>query len=115
MPADPKPRPHPISLKPYGWILVGLWTLVVAASLGWNLFQDRDEDLRVARQIALTNYERDVLYRRWAAAHGGVFLQVSPPNHAHPSPVPFARAGYRYALGPPPHPAQPGLHDPPGL
>ncbi|MGO9579863.1 MAG: ATP-binding protein [Desulfobaccales bacterium] len=84
MPADPKPRPHPISLKPYGWILVGLWTLVVAASLGWNLFQDRDEDLRVARQIALTNYERDVLYRRWAAAHGGVYVPMTPDTPPTP-------------------------------
>lgn len=67
-----------IPLKHYGWILIGVWTLVAAASLGWNLLQDREESLRVARQIALTNYERDVLYRRWAAAHGGVYVPVTP-------------------------------------
>ncbi len=68
MQADRKEKGHSIPLKHYGWILIGVWTLVAAASLGWNLFQDREEALRVARNIALTNYERDVLYRRWAAA-----------------------------------------------
>ena len=84
MQADRHKRTHSIPLKHYGWILVGVWTLVVAASLGWNLFQDRDEDLRVARQIALTNYERDVLYRRWAAIHGGVYVPVTPDTPPTP-------------------------------
>jgi PAS domain S-box-containing protein len=80
---DPSKKVHSIPLKHYGWILIGVWTLVAAASLGWNLLQDRDEDLRVARNIALTNFERDVLYRRWAAAHGGVYVPVTlntPPT-----------------------------------
>ena len=84
MQADRNQRAHSIPLKHYGLILVGVWTLVVAASLGWNLLQDRDEDLRVARQIALTNYERDVLYRRWAAGHGGVYVPVTPDTPPTP-------------------------------
>jgi two-component system cell cycle sensor histidine kinase/response regulator CckA len=84
MGADGKRPTASIHLKYYGWILVCLWTLVVAASVGWNLLQDRDEDLRVARQIALTNYERDVLYRRWAAAHGGVYVPVTPDTPPTP-------------------------------
>jgi PAS domain S-box-containing protein len=75
---DPSKKAHLIPLKHYGWILIWVWTLVAAASLGWNFLQDRHEGLRVARQIALTNYERDVLYRRWAAAHGGVYVPVTP-------------------------------------
>ena len=84
MQADPSKKAHSIPLKHYGWILIGVWTLVAAASLGWNLLQDRDEDLRVARHIALTNYERDVLYRRWAAAHGGVYVPVTPDTPPTP-------------------------------
>ena len=38
----------------------------------------------MARHIALTNYERDVLYRRWAAAHGGVYVLVTPDNPPTP-------------------------------
>ena len=75
---------HSIPLKYYGWVLIGVWTLVAAASLGWNLLQDREEAFRVARHIALTNYERDVLYRRWAAAHGGVYVPVTPDTPPTP-------------------------------
>ena len=81
---DPNQKAHSIPLKHYGWILIGVWTLVAAASLGWNLLQDREEALRVARNIALTNYERDVLYRRWAAAHGGVYVPVTPATPPTP-------------------------------
>ena len=112
---DPSKKAHSIPLKHYGWILIGVWTLVAAASLGWNLLQDRDEALRVARNIALTNYERDVLYRRWAAAHGGVYVPVTPDTPPTPYLAQAAGAGYRHALGPPAHPAEPGLHDPPDL
>jgi PAS domain S-box-containing protein len=84
MQADREKKRHPIPLKHYGWILVGVWTLVAAASLGWNLLQDQEEALRVARTIAVTNYERDVLYRRWAAGHGGVYVQVTPDTPPTP-------------------------------
>ena len=85
MQIDPSKKAHSIPLKHYGWILIGVWTLIAAASLGWNLLQDREEALRVARNIALTNYERDVLYRRWAATHGGVYVPVTPDT----SPTPY--------------------------
>jgi PAS domain S-box-containing protein len=81
---DSKKQAHPIPLKFYGWILIGVWTLVAAMSLGWNFLQDRDEALIVAHHIALTNYERDVLYRRWAAAHGGVYVPVTPQTPPTP-------------------------------
>lgn len=84
MDIDTSKKTHSIPLKHYGWILIGVWTLVAAVSLGWNMLQDRDEALRVARQIALTNYERDVLYRRWAAAHGGVYVPVTPDTPPTP-------------------------------
>ncbi|MBU4447240.1 MAG: DUF3365 domain-containing protein, partial [Proteobacteria bacterium] len=84
MQIDTSKKAHSIPLKHYGWILIGVWTLVAAASLGWNLLQDRDEAFRVARQIALTNYERDVLYRRWAATHGGVYVPVTPDTPPTP-------------------------------
>ena len=85
MQIDTSKKAPSIPLKHFGWIVIGIWTLVAAGSLGWNLLQDRQEDLRVARNIARTNYERDVLYRRWAAAHGGVYVLVTPNT----PPTPF--------------------------
>ncbi len=84
MQADAQKKLHAIPLKFYGLIFIGVWTLVAAASLWWNLAQHRNEDLSIARHIALTNYERDALYRRWAAAHGGVYVPVTPDTPPNP-------------------------------
>ncbi len=81
---DAKTKVRPIPVKRYGLIIIGVWTLVAAASLGWNLLQDRHEALRIARHIALTNYERDALYRRWGASHGGVYVPVTPDTPPTP-------------------------------
>ncbi len=67
----------------FGWILLGVWTAVVAASLIWNLLQQRRETLALAYATAITLYEKDLLYRRWAAGHGGVYVPVTaatPPS-----------------------------------
>jgi two-component system cell cycle sensor histidine kinase/response regulator CckA len=68
-----------------GWTLAVVWTLVVAASLTWNIFQEKDEAFTIARHVALTIYDRDVLYRRWASAHGGVYV----PATAQTPPTPY--------------------------
>jgi two-component system cell cycle sensor histidine kinase/response regulator CckA len=74
----PRKQRHPVALGRYGWILLGVWTLVVAASLVWNLVQEREEAVNIARHVALTVYNRDILYRRWASSHGGVYVPVTP-------------------------------------
>lgn len=84
MQTDSKTRVRPIPVKLYGLILIGVWTLVTVASLSWNLYQDHLEGLRVARHIALTNFERDSLYRRWGAIHGGVYVPVTPDTPPSP-------------------------------
>jgi diguanylate cyclase (GGDEF)-like protein len=69
--------------KRFGWIFLGVWTLVVAASLIWNLAQQRRETLAQAYTTVQTLYEKDLLYRRWAAGHGGVYVPLTaatPPN-----------------------------------
>jgi diguanylate cyclase (GGDEF)-like protein len=69
--------------KRFGWVLLGVWTMVVAASLIWNLAQQRRETLDLAYTTAITLYEKDLLYRRWAVGHGGVYAPVTaatPPS-----------------------------------
>jgi diguanylate cyclase (GGDEF)-like protein len=69
--------------KQFGWVLLGVWTAVVAASLIWNLVQQRRETLDLAYTTAITLYEKDLLYRRWASGHSGVYAPVTaatPPN-----------------------------------
>jgi len=68
----------------YGWVLAGVWTLVVAASLVWNLLLEKHELLRLAHSIAQNSFDKDILYRRWAANHGGVYVTVDPGTPPNP-------------------------------
>ena len=82
-PKDKNQR-QPIPLRRHGWILAGMWTLAVALSLVWNLIQEKQEVVNLAHHVALTVFDRDILYRRWAAAHGGVYVQASPETPPTP-------------------------------
>jgi two-component system, sensor histidine kinase and response regulator len=67
----------------YLWLLVAAWTASVAASLAWNVSRQATETRELARQTARALYEKDILYREWAAAKGGVYAAAStltPPN-----------------------------------
>lgn len=51
--------------------------------LVWNLWQLRRHTLELARNAAVTSYEKDLLYRQWVSRQGGVYAPVSallPPN-----------------------------------
>lgn len=64
-------------------VLAAAWTAVVAAALAWNLVQQSRVVVETARVIARTGFEKGVLYRRWNAGHGGVYVRVTegtPPN-----------------------------------
>ncbi len=67
----------------YTWVLVLFWTCCIVTSLLWNLHVQNENILEMAQASARLTYENDVLYRRWAARQGGVYVKVSedtPPN-----------------------------------
>jgi PAS domain S-box-containing protein len=61
-----------------------MWTLVVGVSLVYNLRQQRQEMLEMARTTARTAYEKDVIYRRWNAQHGGVYVPITEETQPNP-------------------------------
>jgi PAS domain S-box-containing protein len=70
-------------LKYHSWALALLWTGCIAVSLLWNLYEQREKILETARNSAQITFENDVLYRRWVAKQGGVYVPASehtPPN-----------------------------------
>ena len=71
-------------LKYHSWVLAALWTGCIAASLLWNLYEQREKILNIARNSAQITFENDVLYRRWVARQGGVYVRVS--EHMLPNP-----------------------------
>ena len=70
-------------IKYLSWFLLFVWTGCITASLLWNLHEQREKIVEIARNSAELTLERDLIYRRWAAKQGGVYVPVSkytPPN-----------------------------------
>lgn len=71
-------------------ISVIVWTDVLGASLLWSLYQHQQTIEDTARVTARTAFEKDVIYRAWNSAHGGVFVPITdetPPNPDLPAEV----------------------------
>jgi two-component system, chemotaxis family, sensor kinase Cph1 len=70
-------------LRYHSWFLAFLWTGCIGGSLLWNFHDHGDQIVKVAHNTAEVTFENDVLYRRWAAQQGGVYVVASeqtPPN-----------------------------------
>lgn len=64
-------------------VLVSVWTLVAAGILGLILYSSAREDRVIALNRAMDSYQKDLVYRRWAAQRGGVYVPAdvkTPPN-----------------------------------
>jgi hypothetical protein len=71
-------------LRSYFWILLILWTVLVGSILSWSLFRQKYETEEVARIQARNSFEKDLVYRRWAAGHGGVYVPMTDKTPANP-------------------------------
>ncbi len=61
-----------------------LWSLLIAISLIWNIKSEKAGTLDVARIEARTAFEKDVIYRRWNAAQGGIYAPVTEKTQPNP-------------------------------
>ncbi len=67
----------------YALILAAAWTVAAGGSLMWNCIHERDGARQAAKTTAGAEFAKDVIYRRWNAGHGGVYVPISettPPN-----------------------------------
>lgn len=60
------------------------WTILLGASLGWNIHNEHKAVINQARSEADGHFNKDIAYRRWAANQGGVYVPVS--RHTSPNP-----------------------------
>lgn len=74
----------PIRIERHIFLLAAVWTLLFAASFAWQALRDKENMLTLARNQAKNVYEKDVLYRRWAAQHGGVYAPVTEKTQPNP-------------------------------
>ena len=73
-------------------IIAGIiWTLLVVISVMWNANNQFDQSRQHALVQARATFEKDILYRRWNALHGGVYVQVSDST----KPNEYLRVPYR--------------------
>ncbi|MCL7489234.1 MAG: DUF3365 domain-containing protein [Desulfobulbaceae bacterium] len=75
-------------LIPYTWGLAVLWivmgTIIMAASLIWNINRQKNETIQLATIEARTVYEKDLIYHRWATQHDGVFVPITDKTQPNP-------------------------------
>lgn len=71
-------------MKRYIAIVAIVWTAAVAASFVWNWFEVDAKTLEAARIQARSSFEKDVVYRRWNAGHGGIYVPVTDKISPNP-------------------------------
>jgi signal transduction histidine kinase/ActR/RegA family two-component response regulator len=74
----------PYRWKSYVLILMALWTVIIATSLVWNLFEMKNRVLETARTQADMAYTKNIIYRRWNTEHGGVYVEVREDLQPNP-------------------------------
>ncbi len=73
-----------IKLKQNILFLMVAWTVVVAGSAVFNLITFKGHISEIARSRARFAFEKDILYRRWNAKHGGVYVPVTDETPENP-------------------------------
>lgn len=66
----------------YVFILIG-WSVLIGASLAWNIHQEANQILSRAFSTAQSYINKDIAFRKWVASHGGVYVATTvatPPN-----------------------------------
>ncbi|EKD27275.1 MAG: hypothetical protein ACD_79C00773G0002 [uncultured bacterium] len=65
------------------FVIIFIWIFVNSLSLFWNINQARNSSRDLAIAEARSSFNKDLVYRRWAASHGGVYVpptEKTPPN-----------------------------------
>ena len=65
-------------------VLMLLWTILIAGFTGWDCYRSYTAEYANAVAVAIDNYNKDVMYRRWASMHGGVYAPVTPQTPPNP-------------------------------
>ncbi len=68
--------------RKYLLFLIG-WSVLVGGSLAWTINQESLKTMGMATATARTNIKKDIVFRKWVALHGGVYVKptaATPPN-----------------------------------
>ena len=79
--------------------LVFFWCAVIAVLAGWNSWQTYSATIEAARSSAAESFRKDVVYRSWAAMHGGVYVPVTAQTSPNPDLADLAERDIRTPSG----------------
>ncbi len=81
---DKKKSKYSFEIKRYLWMLSAVWTVVIIFSATWNIVHLRQQILELAIIEARVALTKDVIYRRWNALHGGVYVPKTRTTPGNP-------------------------------
>jgi signal transduction histidine kinase/CheY-like chemotaxis protein/HPt (histidine-containing phosphotransfer) domain-containing protein len=73
-----------VKIRRYTFIGAAIWTLLISGLFAAYIADNRDTVLQIGRNMAQVAYEKDVLFRRWGAKHGGVYVPETVDTPASP-------------------------------
>lgn len=65
-------------------LIAALWTMLIAGVAGVQAYSAETTARRRARTDARASFDRDVLFRKWASAHGGVYIPETETLRPNP-------------------------------
>lgn len=78
------PARSTFTLRMFFLAAAALWTIAIVASLLWEYSVSRKNIFEQARIQADIAYDKDLLYRRWNAGHGGVYVPTTSWDAPNP-------------------------------
>ena len=66
----------PIRLSRYTYALAGFWTIAIAIVLAWEVSDERQQAIDIARSEALGAWKKEVAVYRWAADTGRIYVPI---------------------------------------
>ena len=76
-------RVHSTRPTTYFWVLIVIWTIIVICLLALDFLQIVRVQREMAKIEARASFNKDQVFRFWAAKHGGVYVPINsrtPPN-----------------------------------
>lgn len=76
-------KKDPLKIRQYAILILILWTIVLLLFVLWDKQNMEEEALNRAFVYTKVGFDKDILYRKWASEHGGVYVPITkktPPN-----------------------------------
>jgi len=71
-------------LKRYYIGVVALVSVIVLSSFIWNVYNESKHHKDAALEHARTSFEKDLMFRKWVASHGGVYVIPTEETPSNP-------------------------------